>query len=122
MKNTGMMTGAEQAAISAGAEDQPIPEGARLRYLLYRCEKCNRILTALQIEARWAKGEKRNEGRPTENQVHPQCCPCGSRHMSPTNATWFEEMTSPAILRVWLLRVVLPWVRDNGLHTFWTKR
>jgi DNA-directed RNA polymerase subunit RPC12/RpoP len=91
---------------------QEFTTGARLRHLLYRCYRCTRILTSLEIERSWAKGEKANEGVPVENQVaHPQSCPCGSRHLTPTNASLWEELTRPSIWWLWYKRVFLPWLR-----------
>jgi hypothetical protein len=87
-------------------EDRMFAEGARTRYLLYRCYKCNRLITALQMEARWAKAEEdQKDIAPKDRVNHPGICVCGSRHYSPTNATTWEELTTPAIWVLWWKRV-----------------
>lgn len=93
--------------------DQEFQPGSRLRYLMYRCHKCGKPITALQIEAAWKKAEKFNEGKPVKEQKHGDMCVCGSRHVTPSNASWFEELTRPSIWRLWTRRVVWPWLKEK---------
>jgi hypothetical protein len=65
----------------------------RLRHLVYRCEKCKRVLTKLEILARWEAAEK------NKTPLHG-ACPCGGGRLSPTNLSIWEELTMP---RVWVL-------------------
>ena len=91
--------------------DQEFLPDSRLRYLLYRCHKCGKVITALHIEKVWAKAEKFNEGKPVKEQQHGVLCSCGSRHVTPSNATTWEELTNPSIWLLWYKRVFLPWLR-----------
>ena len=56
-----------------------------LDYLLYRCFKCGRILTAIEIEAIWANAEK------DTSKTMATICACGSSKITPTNMTPEEE-------------------------------
>lgn len=87
--------------------DKELEPENRLRYLLYRCHSCGRLITSLQIEQGWIKAEKFNEGKPVTEQKHGDMCSCGSRHVKPSNATIWEELTSPAIWWLWYKKVFL---------------
>ena len=76
-------------------------------YLLYRCQGCRRIITKLQLISRWSAWEK--AGIDSKG-----VCKCGSGRLSPTNASVWEELTSPAIWKLWLLEVVLPKLRRKA--------
>ena len=93
--------------------DQEFVEGSRLRYLLYRCHKCGRMITALQMERAFAKAEKFNVGKKAKDQKHGKVCVCGSRHVAPTNATTWEELSNPHVWVLWYKRVFLPWLKRN---------
>lgn len=56
-----------------------------LDYLLYRCFKCGRLLTALEIERVWATAEK------DTSKTVVGICPCGSSKIQPTNMTPEEK-------------------------------
>jgi DNA-directed RNA polymerase subunit RPC12/RpoP len=87
--------------------NQELPDvGPRTEYLAYRCYRCGRPITSLQLVKTWEKAEKL-EG------VHPSLCACGSRHITPTNFTIFEELTRPSILVLWWKKVFLPWLRKK---------
>lgn len=58
----------------------------RLRYPVYRCEKCKRLLTRLEIVRKWEKAEA--EPNITASIA---LCVCGSGRISPTNLTQDEE-------------------------------
>ena len=58
---------------------------SRLEYLLYRCFKCGRLLTAIEVEAIWDNAEK------DTSKTVAAICPCGSSKISPTNMTPEEE-------------------------------
>lgn len=75
----------------------------RLSYLVYRCYRCGRLLTNLEILKKWEKAED-NGGTVLG------LCPCGSRHITPTNAKWWEELLLPRVWRVWWVFVVRPWL------------
>ena len=63
---------------------------SRITYPLYRCEKCSKLITRRQIRQRWALA---THGPKPDSSI----CNCGSRRISPSNATLWEELTSPAI-------------------------
>jgi hypothetical protein len=77
----------------------------RLRYLCYRCYRCGALLTKYQILDRWEAAEK------DIGVVHSALCKCGCRHITPSNPTLFEELTSPSIWKLWLYDVFIPWLR-----------
>jgi len=77
----------------------------RLRYLAYRCHRCGRILTKLEILDRWHEAEK--DVSVTKSAV----CPCGARHLSPSNVKLWEELFLPRVWKLWWYEVFLPWVR-----------
>ena len=87
--------------------DREFQEGSRTRYLFYRCERGHGV-TALQLEAAWVKAEKFNAEYPMDVAHHAEICFCGSRKISPSNPSIWEELTSPAIWKLWFLRVFLP--------------
>ena len=70
----------------------------RTGHLYYRCHKCGRGMTCLQVEARWDKAE-------AKGGEHPELCPCGSRQLSPGNPLWWEELLYPSIWKLWYERV-----------------
>ena len=76
----------------------------RLKFPCYRCYRCHRVITKLQIVARWEEAEK------DLTSTHLTICPCGSRHINPTNPSLFEELTTPAIWKLWYYEVFLPWL------------
>jgi hypothetical protein len=80
---------------------------SRLRYLCYRCYRCGRLLTKGEILGKWAKAEQ----DPTV--VHSALCRCGSRHISPTNPSLWEELTKPRVWRLWWDYVLVPWLRTG---------
>ena len=79
-----------------------------MKYWLYRCLACRRILTKYQLAAVWERAEK--SGVDTKG-----VCVCGGGRVGPTNATIFEEVTNPHIWKLWWLDVFLPWVERTGL-------
>lgn len=76
-------------------------DSQRLNYLCYRCDKCGRLLTKIEIVEKWKKWER--EG--TESKG---LCECGSGRITPGNPTLWEELTKPAVWRLWLEEVVAP--------------
>jgi hypothetical protein len=72
----------------------------RVRYLLYRCYNCQRLITKLEIIDRWEKAEAGNP----ENGV----CPCGSGKISPTNAKLWEELFLPRVWKLWWNEIARP--------------
>ena len=64
----------------------------RLRFLLYRCYQCHRLLTHYEILKTWTKAEA---GDPQNG-----LCPCGSGKITPTNAKLWEELLLPRVWRV----------------------
>jgi hypothetical protein len=78
---------------------------SRVRHLAYRCYRCGRPITCLEIVAAWEKAEKHPES-PSMN-----LCACGSRHITPTNFTLLEELTTPRIWKLWFHRVLIPWLK-----------
>src|SRR3990170_6066487 len=77
----------------------------RLSNSLYRCYKCGRLITALEILAVWKKAE--SEGCLTGR---PGICSCGSGHVSPTNMTPDE---SRKLFSYWQLIRYLVGIRDD---------
>lgn len=65
----------------------------RVRHLCYRCYRCGRLLTKIEIARTWRTNEMQSV------RTIP-LCPCGSRHIVPTNPTLWEELTTP---RIWVL-------------------
>ena len=78
----------------------PTPADNRLRYLIYRCHACKRLLTHFEIEARW--------DRAATGETHHGLCPCGSGRIAPSNATIWEEILLPRVWKVWWKDIVLP--------------
>lgn len=76
------------------------------KYLLYRCFKCGRPLTCLQIQAVWASASK-------DSGKSPPLCSCGSSHISPGNAKWWEELLYPSIWKIWYHFVLKPWYKKR---------
>lgn len=66
----------------------------RLRYPIYRCEKCKRLLTRLEIVRKWEKAEAQPNKVATVS-----LCICGSGRISPANPTLWQELTSPRLWR-----------------------
>jgi hypothetical protein len=88
-------------------EETSVAKERDLKFLLYRCQGCRRVLTKYQLAKFWDKAELAAAGA-TKN-----LCKCGGGRVSPTNASLWEELTSPAIWKVWWLDVVLPWWRSR---------
>ena len=63
---------------------------SRLRYPLWRCDQCGRIITRREIVGKWEAAEA------TSGPV--TLCPCGCSIIHPTNPKMWEEMFLP---RVW---------------------
>lgn len=76
----------------------------RLAYPCYRCYYCGQLLTRIQIVQRWEAAED-------SGQSAVALCKCGSRHIVPTNPTLREEMTTPAIWKLWWVEVAKPALR-----------
>ena len=76
----------------------------RLRFPCYRCYRCGRLLTKLDILAKWAEAEK------DISKSKPAICRCGSRHVTGANPTLQEELTTPRIWKLWWYEVFLPWL------------
>lgn len=66
----------------------------RLRYPVYRCEKCKRLLTRLEIVAKWERAEAA-----ASQPATIALCACGGGRISPANPTLWEELTSPRLWR-----------------------
>jgi hypothetical protein len=81
---------------------------SNLKYLLYRCYKCGRVITKLDIQAIWSIPPP-----PKGCNDHVPLCPCGSRHVSPSNAKLWEELILPRIWKLWWYEVVLPWWKNR---------
>src|SRR5947207_4395614 len=81
---------ASQVVIDAQAEMGRQAITDRLHYC-YRCKGCARLITKLEVL------EARAAGR-------VNLCPCGGRTISPTNATWWQELTLP---RLWKLIIAI---------------
>jgi len=77
----------------------------RLRFLCYRCHRCGRLLTKLQILDKWHEAEK------DVTKTNMGLCACGSRHINPSNPTLWEELTHPSVWRLWYYEVLLPWLK-----------
>ena len=75
----------------------------RLKYLCYRCYRCGRLLTKLEIIDKWHENEK------DVSVVRSALCSCGSRHITPTNPKWWEELLLPRVWWLWALEVFMPW-------------
>jgi hypothetical protein len=78
----------------------------RINYLVMRCYRCGRLITKLEILRVWDKAEK-------SGGVHPSLCPCGSRHVSPTNPKLWEELFLPRVWKLGFYEVFLPWLRSR---------
>jgi len=82
-----------------------MPQSSRLTYLAYRCEKCGRLLTKLEMIEGWERAER--DGISLKG-----VCSCGSGRVSPTNPKLWEEICLPRVWRLWWKEVALPWVRS----------
>jgi hypothetical protein len=80
----------------------------RLRYLVFRCYRCKRILTKLQILDKWLSAEADGP-----RKGHNALCVCGSRHIVPTDLTAWEEITTPRVWVLWFYEVLVPWLRKK---------
>jgi hypothetical protein len=78
----------------------------RLPYLVWRCYGCGRLITRLEIYARW----KKSEG---DNYSDNSTCPCGSGKIAPSNPKLWEEVLLPRIWKLWWVDVFLPWLRSK---------
>ena len=94
-------------------QDRAFTPDSRSRYLLYACHKCGRLVTCLQVEAKWAEAEKANIGCQPGEEHHPNICVCGSRQLAPANASVWQELTSPAIWRLWWVKIARPYLRGR---------
>lgn len=81
-----------------------------VRYLIYRCYVCGRLLTKLELEATWRRLEENlpPEGEPAASAL----CPCGSNKVTPGNALWWEEFL-PRVLKLWWVEIAWPWVKGK---------
>lgn len=79
----------------------------RLRYLCYRCYRCGRLLTRLEIVAKWEEAEK------DTSTVQSAVCSCGSRHITPGNPKLWEELFLPRVWKLWYYEVFLPWLNRS---------
>ena len=77
-----------------------------VRHLLYRCQGCKRVITKCQLIAAWERAE-------ASGVDQKGVCVCGGGRINPTNASIFEELTSPAIWVLWWRDVVVPWLRKK---------
>ena len=75
-----------------------------LKYLVYRCFSCGRLITKLELEATWTRAEQSD----TEQKG---VCPCGGGQLRPSNAKLWEELLLPRVWRLWVQEVVWPWIR-----------
>lgn len=72
----------------------------RLSHLAYRCTKCRRLLTKLEIISTWEKAEREGVSR--------GLCPCGGSRISPSNPTLSEELLLPRVWKLWFYEILLP--------------
>ncbi len=79
----------------------------RVRCLAYRCYKCGRLITSLEVLAAWKTSEAKG------GTEHDPLCPCGSRHISPTNVKWYEELFYFRVWKLWYYRVFKPWWEEK---------
>lgn len=73
------------------------------KHLVYRCFKCGRVLTCIDINKAWDASDG--------HLAHMPLCVCGSRHVSPTNAKLWEELLLPRIWKLWWVKIVTPWLK-----------
>jgi hypothetical protein len=78
------------------------------RYLLYRCYKCGALITALTIQDIW----RSTPDDPPPGSTVPLCT-CGSSHISPGNAKWWEELLYPSVWRLWFVEIFKPWLKEK---------
>ena len=83
----------------------------RLRHLAYRCISCRRLLTCLEIEATWEKAERILSLPSSSVRPSASLCSCGGRHIRPTNPTLAEELFLPRVWKLWIVKVVKPWLK-----------
>jgi hypothetical protein len=83
----------------------------RLTYTTYRCYKCARLLTCLEIEARMDASAAVSDGAEQTTPI----CPCGSGHISPTNVTPEEKKR---FLNLWQLFRLICGVHDDGTRVW----
>lgn len=76
-------------------------EVSELRYLVYRCSGCRRVLTSLEMQDKWGKSQ-------ADGHNDNSLCPCGANKVAPSNPTLFEELTLPRIWKLWFKKVFLP--------------
>ena len=88
-------------------------EVTKPRYLLYRCYKCGRAITRLDIMDIWSTAPR--DPKPGESVP---LCSCGSSHISPGNAKWWEEVFLPRIWKLWYYEVFKPWWRHSKYNIF----
>ena len=79
----------------------------RLSYLVYRCTLCHRLITCLEIVARW-------EGLEASRGVPNGLCPCGSSKISPTNPKLWEELFLPRVWKLWWVEIAKPALKTAG--------
>lgn len=80
----------------------------KLKYLIMRCYKCGRLITCFEILHAWSQPPP-----PAGCGDHAPICPCGSRHVNPSNPKLWEELFLPRVWKVWLFKVVLPWFKKR---------
>ena len=81
-----------------------VNDNREVKYLLFRCYKCGRLITKYQMLDIWQEAE-------LADADVKGLCPCGSGRISPGNATVWEELTRPDVWLVWWLDVALPWLK-----------
>ncbi len=80
----------------------------RIKYMLFRCFKCGELLTAFGLKKVWDKAP--TNPKPGENIP---LCACGSGHISPSNAKWWEEVFLPRCWKVIIQLVFWPWLKKK---------
>jgi len=87
-------------------------EHSTVRYYVYRCHRCHRILTRLQVYDAWDKAAELDK---QDGGTHAGICVCGSRHINPTNLSVWEEITSFQVWKLWWVEIARPWLKKH-LH------
>lgn len=76
----------------------------RTKYLFYRCFKCGRGMTCLEMIRKWEKAER-------SDKPALDLCTCGSRQFAPGNPKLWEELFRPSIWKLFYVKVFLPWLK-----------
>jgi len=77
-----------------------------MKYLVYRCFNCGRLITKLELEATWDRAEK-------SGAEQKGICSCGGGQLRPSNAKLWEELLLPRVWRLAFKEVFLPWLRTK---------